>query len=59
MMVNTACGELANKGKPGVGDKEGEDNSSFMDVDRLRKDRKRCKKCSWEEGWKQGRARSA
>ena len=36
-MVDTARGELANKGKPGVGDEEGEDNSSLwmrMDFER-------------------------
>ena len=34
-MVDTARGELTNKGKPEVGDKEGEDNSGFMDEDGL------------------------
>jgi len=30
-MVDTAHGELASKGMLGVGDKEGEDNSDFVD----------------------------
>jgi len=58
-MVDTACGELGNKGNPGVGNKAGEDNSRFVDEDRLQKDRKRCERCSQEEGWKQGGTRSA
>ena len=52
--------DTANKEKPGVGDKNGEDNSGFMDEDDvLRKDGKCCKRCPWKEGWKQGRTRSA
>lgn len=34
-MVDTARGELANKGKPGVREKEGEDNSGSVDEDGL------------------------
>lgn len=48
-MVDPGRRELTNKGKPGVRDKDGEDNSDFVDEDGLQKGGKRCKRYSWEE----------
>jgi len=52
-------GNWQTKRKSGVEDKEGESNGGFVDEDRPQKNGKCSKRCSWEEGWKQGRTESA
>ena len=56
-MVDTGRGGIG-KQRKAWSRRKGEDNNCFVDEDGLQKHGKRCERCSWQKGWKQGSTRS-
>jgi hypothetical protein len=51
-MAKTAYIKLADRVDPRLRDGEGENNSAFLEKDRVVEDRKNRERCWWEEVWK-------